>query len=467
MSWLATWVASGDARRRWALATLLEAAGIPARAVDDPSAARPGPLLAYGDVAPGPDRCVIPVDEGAPLAWPEAMTMPGVDAAALGAVLPVDVVRQVERMLTDEPHAEASREDRDRHGRLQFRASTPERHGLGSVAIIDRTANVVAAWLESQLAIRPVPRWPDGARAAVVLSHDVDHPDRYGILRAVLRDPRRVRSAPRTLTVRALYEARLRLRDRAPGEFWAFDALVRSEAARGFTSTYLFSSMPFHGPWGTTLDVAYDVAEPRFRPVFEQLAGSGNEIGLHAGYAAHAARGRIAAERRRLERAANQEIRGVRHHYWQLGPDPAATFAEQQAAGLAWDSSLAFNDHPGFRRSISLPFSPWDPASERPLALLEIPTACMDGSLLYRHEHVDAAVAAVDALLSEVTAAGGALVLDWHLQASVVTNREYRAWAEAYQAILDVVAAKRDMWVTALDRLDRWWTNRRATLRLG
>jgi hypothetical protein len=157
-------------------------------------------------------------------------------------------------------------------------------------------------------------------------------------------------------------------------------------------------------------------------------------------------------------------ISGNRHHYWHLGPDPAATLREHEAAGLAWDASLAFNEDVGFRRATTLPFHPWDAALARPLRLLELPTACMDGNFFYRSQHVDAAVAAVAGLLDVIAAAGGALVLDWHLQASVPTNPEYRAWAEAYQAILDLVAARSDAWVTDLDRLADHWERRRASL---
>jgi hypothetical protein len=466
MTWLATWVEDGDPRRRWALAGLLRAAGIPSREVESPGSERPGALLVHGDRPAGPGMLVIPIDDAAPLAWDDAIAGGDrLEAAIAGLRLPVDVVRQVGRLLRDEPDAAATSDALDVHGRLRRAGSAAERAHLGGVPIVDRTVDAVGRWVEQRTGIARQPRWPDGARAVVGLSHDVDHPDRYGILRAVTRNPARLRTAPRTLLARALSEARARRRDPAPGEFWAFDALVESEARRGFTSTYHFAAMPFHGPWGSLYDVAYDVAEPRFRRVFERLRATDNGIALHTGYEAYAAPGRVAAERQRLERAAGTEIRGNRHHYWHLGPDPAATLREHETAGFTWDASLAFNEDLGFRRATTLPFHPWDDVAARPLRLLELPTACMDGNLFYRSQDVDAAVAAVSGLLDTTAAGGGALVIDWHLQASVPTNREYRAWAEAYQAILDVVAARPGLWVTGLDALADWWTTSGAALR--
>ena len=142
--------------------------------------------------------------------------------------------------------------------------------------------------------------------------------------------------------------------------------------------------------------------------MFERLRATGNGVGLHTGYAAFAAPGRVAEERRRLADAAGMEIAGNRHHYWHLGPEPGATLREHEAAGLTWDASLAFNEDVGFRRATTLPFHPWDDSLARPLRLLELPTACMDGNLLYRS--VDAAVAAVAALLDVIAGSGGALV---------------------------------------------------------
>jgi hypothetical protein len=408
---------------------------------------------------------VIPIDDEAALAWPAAIDGGASLAAAIAEPrLPVDVVRQVARLLRDEPDARPGPGATDAHGRLRRSGSALERAGLGDRPVVDRTITAVGAWIERHGGPPSVPRWPGEARAAVALSHDVDHPDRYGILQAVGRHPERLRRAPQTFFKRAWAEGRARRRDPDPGAFWAFDALIDEEARRGLTSTYLFAAMPFHGPWGTTRDVAYDVRERRFQPVFKRLRATGNGIGLHTGYAAWEAPGRVAAERRRLADAAGVEIAGNRHHYWHLGPEPGVTLREHEAAGLAWDASLAFNEAVGFRRATTLPFNPWDDTLRRPLRVLQLPTACMDGSLLYRMRDVDAAVAVVAGLLDVVADAGGSLVLDWHLQASVPTNPEYRAWAEAYLAILDLVAGRTDLWVTDLDRLARHWTARRALL---
>jgi len=463
MSWIATWVEDGDPVRAWALATLLDAAGVPARPVAGPDTPRPGLLLVHGDVPTGNGVLVIPIDDDAPLAWPAALNGgQELKAATAAPWLPADIVGQAARLLRDEPHRSPDPASLDRHGRLRRDASVPEVARVGGVPIVDLLANALGHWLDRHGGPARRPRWPGHARAAVGLSHDVDHPDRYGILRAVSRNPLRLRSAPRTLADKALHEARARRRDPDPEAFWAFEALIESEGRRGFTSTYHFAATPFYGATGAPFDVAYDVTERRFRPVFERLRATGNPVALHTGYDAYAAPGRIGDEKRRLEAAVGGPIVGNRHHYWHLGPDIAATLREHEAAGFAWDASLAFNEAMGFRRSTTLPFHPWDEALGRPLRTLQLPTTCMDGNLFYTSADVDAAVAAISGLLDTVVAAGGSFVIDWHLQASVPTNHEYRAWADAYQAVLDLVAARPDVWVADLDAIARWWPERMA-----
>ena len=463
MVWIATWVDGGDPVRAWALASLLDAAGVPARPVPSPQAPRPGLLLAHGDVPAGEGVLVIPIDEDAPLAWPAAISGgEALEAEIAAPRLPVDIVRQAARLLRDEPHDHLDASALDAHGRLRREASAVAMAGLGGVPIVDRLVEALGQWLDRQGGPVRRPRWPGRARAAVGLSHDVDHPDRYGIYRAVSGNLLRLRPAPRTLAAKAIREARARRRDSDPEAFWSFDALMEAEGRHGFTSTYFLASMPFYGSWGSPYDVAYDVTEPRFRPVFERLRATGNPIGLHTGYLAFAAEGRIAEERRRLETAVGAPVAGNRHHYWHLGPNPAAAFREQEAAGFAWDASLAFNESMGFRRSTTLPFRPWDDAQARPLRVLEIPTTCMDGNLFYRSTDVDVALAAIDSTLATVIDSGGMFVIDWHLQASVSTNREYRAWATVYQQVLDVIAARPDLWVADLDAVARWWPERMA-----
>jgi len=194
------------------------------------------------------------------------------------------------------------------------------------------------------------------------------------------------------------------------------------------------------------------------------LLDDGFEIGLHASYRAHEDPARVVAEGARLADVAGRAVPGLRHHYWQLGPDESATLRAHEAAGFTYDSSLAFNDHVGFRRGVALPFRPFDAVLGRPLRTIQIPTFCMDGNLFPAPGDIDEAVATVDRLIDGIVATGGLGAIDWHIQTSYPRNPTFAAWGTAYQEILKRLAARPDVWVTGLEAIASWVARRSAGL---
>jgi hypothetical protein len=444
------------------LAFLFDSLGI------DAEPARPpelwdGPHLVYGgDPAVRPDGVSI-VERAGDLLWHELLDV-GPDPRADDGRVPFDLVGAIGAFLRDEADADAPPDASDAHGRLTYAASLPARTGYGHIPIVNVYVGYLERLLRDRLGVVGRPRWPDGKRAAIALSHDVDMPDRYALLQSGLR-PWRLRRNARGYARSTARLARARLGDRTPGDFWLFDDVARSERDHGFRSTFFFSAVPFHHAHGDPVDVLYDVRDPRFRPVFERLLDDGFDIGLHASYRAFEEPERLATERAALAGAARTAIPGIRHHYWHLGPDIAATLRGHEAAGFEFDSSIAFNDHVGFRRSVALPFHPFDPVLGRPLRTIQIPTFCMDGNLFYTSDDVEAGVSAVDALVDEIVATGGVGSIDWHIQTSYPANPEFRSWGIAYQEILGGLAGRPDVWVTDMASIARWSAARSAATR--
>jgi hypothetical protein len=420
--------------------------------------------LVYGPTAAArPNGISIP-ERPDDLLWPQVVADP--DAVALGGDLPFDIIAAIGSFLRDDVHRDADPAGLDELGRLTYAASWPARAGLGPIPIVNSYVAYLARMIRVRLGVEGLPRWPEGRRAAIGLSHDVDQPDKYAMLECFLR-PWRFRGLPRSAIRSTARLARVRMRDSQPRDWWLFREVMESEGRRGLRSTFFFAATPFHSARGARLDVAYDVSAARFRPVLRAMREGGFEVGLHAGYRAHEHAPWLAAERHRLSDAAGTEIRGVRHHYWNLGPGIEATLRSHEQAGLAYDTSLAFNDHLGFRRSVALPFRPFDPVLCRPLRTLQLPTFCMDGNMFYTSSDVDVAVSAVGDLIGRIVDTGGIGAIDWHIQTSYPGNREFRAWGVAYQAILDMLAGRQEVWVTNLGAIERWVSNRAAALAAG
>jgi hypothetical protein len=438
---------------RYVIGFVADALGL--RAVEtDATASRP--LLYYGNEPPeGLRGIVIPRHPGDVL-WRELLDG-ALDPAAIGPRLSFDLISAIGALLTDAVNAGRPR---DRHGRLPFAASFQAEQMLGEEPLVDRYLGALRVVIRRELGAKVRPRWPEGKRAAIGLSHDVDRPYKWGILRAIRegRHPPSIGALPR-FAAKAAYTAVQRVR-RPIDDFWLFERILEGEERHGFRSTFFFASMPAFGAWGSFEDVYYEIAWPRFGPVFASLRESGFGIGLHASYGAHRGLERLTFERDRLGQVAEVEPRGVRHHLWHLGPDEPAALRLHERAGFAFDASLAFNDHLGFRRNVALPFRPWDPLENRPLRTLQLPTFCMDGTLFYGGSSVADAIQQVERYLAAIKAVGGFGSIDWHVRSSIPANREFRPWGEAYLAILARLAADPQLWVTSLDEVAAWVESR-------
>lgn len=438
---------------RYVVGFVADALGL--RAVEtDASADRS--ILYYGNEPPAGLRGVVIPRHTGDLLWPELLAG-SLDPAAIGPRLPFDLISAIGALLTDAVNAGRPR---DRHGRLPYAASFQAERIVGEEPLVDRYLEVLRIVIGREVEAQLRPRWPEGKRAAIGLSHDVDRPYKWGILRAIRegRHPPGIGALPR-FTAKAAYTAFQRAR-RPIDDFWLFDRIVEAEQQHGFRSTFFFASMPAFGAWGTFEDVYYELAWPRFAPVFANLRQAGFGIGLHASYGAHRGLERLKFERDRLGSLSGVEPRGVRHHLWHLGPDEPAALRLHEQAGFAFDASLAFNDHLGFRRNVALPFRPWDPLESRPLRTLQLPTFCMDGNLFYGGSSVADAIQQVDRSLAAIKGVGGFGSIDWHVRSSIPANPEFRPWGKAYLAILERLAADPELWVTSLDEVAAWVESR-------
>ena len=282
--------------------------------------------------------------------------------------------------------------------------------------------------------------YPGGERFLVALTHDVD-------LLGVGGFP----AALRRLAAGVVRRSPERLR-----EGWAFllDAFARRDPA------FLLERM---GPPSTCFflvrqDDPHDGYPKRYRPALpkalERAAADGREVALHASYRARDREGGIAEEARLLD-----DVEGLRHHYLRSNPERLA--AELGAAGLRYDSSIAWAPRPGLRAGTPYPYRLWD-AERREPGAWELPLVVMDASLAEeRYGGLDAErgfEAAVEAL-EPVAEHGGAVAILWHPPSH--HPRLSRGYDRVYTRLLDWIHGHGGWTGTASEVLDRWEARRR------
>lgn len=252
-------------------------------------------------------------------------------------------------------YAAASRE-------ADFRRLPDPAFGLDSEPWVDR-------WMFRLLGLLPrcrarVENLP--TRARIWLTHDLDNLSKWR-LRSV---------AGQTLrTPMQLARGRWGLLKRNWGEIAAraftgrdpYDCMARVHSLEGRRRSASF----FLANGRDHLIHRYELSRPRYRRVLRECLDAGKDLGLHGQVHAISDAAGIRSERDKISGLAGRPIQLNRQHY--LRWDVAETFAHLESAGIKVDSTLGYNDTPGFRCGTAWPFLWFDCGTDRPTRLLEAP----------------------------------------------------------------------------------------------
>lgn len=277
-----------------------------------------------------------------------------------------------------------------------------------------------------------------GARpnARLIVTHDVDAVKKTAAIRAkqsafqVFKAVRSVGRGQVGLAARSLGRG---IQFFAGQEnYWSFPRLMREEQSRGMRSHFNFYGAKHRRGKEHLLDPSYDVAEPHIVSAVQELAAGGWTVGLHQAYNSWESAGRMAEERERVEKSAGREVTSCRQHWLRFSWEK--TWAAQSAAGLRQDTTLGFNDRPGFRNGAALASMPFDPWTCRETSIETLPMILMDSHLYdYEEYSPESRRERIASLCRELKATGGTATAIWHTQ---VLGNDYR-WGDGYIELLD------------------------------
>jgi hypothetical protein len=218
-------------------------------------------------------------------------------------------------------------------------------------------------------------------------------------------------------------------------DWWAFDQMLQWEADAGISATYHFHTDQQPKTLKRWLfDPGYDIATPKLRSLLHQLAAHGHTIGLHPGFETWQDPKQITAQRAWVEQAAGVQVSHCRQHWlrfsWQT------TWAAQQSAGLMHDTTLMFNDRPGFRNSSAISWQPWHAQHASALDLTAMPSVFMD-SHFYDYQPMLPAErqSAMRYWIQECYSVGGEAAVLWHPH--TLTN-DY-GWADGFRDAISLI----------------------------
>jgi len=280
-------------------------------------------------------------------------------------------------------------------------------------------------------------------KATIVLTHDVDAIRLTPEIR-LKQTAFQLANGTRAALNGRLDTVRVRLRDAARFAFANGDLRTLARVRDLEQSAGLRSILHFYGgkaglrrasPRRLLIDPAYDIASPELREQLVAFRDGGWTIGLHQSFDAWQDGAAMLAERRKVAEAAGANVTHCRQHW--LHFSWKSTWAAQQAAGLTFDSTLGFNDRPGFRAGHALRIQPWDSDREMAMGIETTPMLFMD-SHFYDYAGADAPPVAreMKRWLDEVKSVGGEVTVNWHTH----TITDIYGWGDGYESLLELMA---------------------------
>lgn len=326
----------------------------------------------------------------------------------------------------------------DGHGRFPAVASHAYKHGYLERPIVDEWLHILGQVIQRT--------WPQlkmrQHQFELTLSHDVDHPSRYGFLRprALLSEMARGLLRRRNLGEVLMapwinFKTRYTLHSSDP--YNTFEWIMDMSDKRGLCSAFYFIC----GRTNASKDANYNPEHPAIRELIRNIHARGHEIGLHPSYETYKSPEIIRAEAQRLRgichaEGVNQPIWGGRMHYLRWAQP--ITMNAWQEAGMDYDSTLGYADLPGFRCGTCFEYPAFDPVQGQQLELRIRPLIAMECTITAsRYMGLGLGERALEkftALARACRSVNGRYALLWH-NSELSTKAE----RELYVSILDAM----------------------------
>jgi len=329
---------------------------------------------------------------------------------------PIDLLASM--LLTLSRFEELQSDERDMHGRFLAAQSVALRHNFLHRPIVDEYGLALQQVIELLL-----PAWrPPERKLRVKLSHDVDE---VGIPLDLTNSlGHTVKRHKPFATLRDLLGPALGLR---PSLLEAVFRITELSKNHGLASALYWKHSP-KSAW----DSGYDLSMKHVHKVVSCLKNEGVELGVHPSYYTFNDLHRLGDEVEQICEVFDESRVGGRQHFLRWHP---RTWHDWEQCGLAYDSTVGFSDHIGFRAGTCVPYRPWSLELDREIDLLEIPLLAMDVTLAY---YMDLAPEeSVELLLQcaqRCEIVGGVFTLLWHNRSLLDPN-----YGQAYQTVLDAL----------------------------
>ncbi len=286
------------------------------------------------------------------------------------------------------------------------------------------------------------PKYPNGKKFAVCLSHDID----------VLYDERSAKQLLKNTLVSAV-------KLNADKFTKSIKAAYKREINPNYNLAKTFKIENKYGAKSSTYFLALNATEEDHNYHLDAITESINEvvknkgeIGLHGGHQAYNDINKIAQEKLKLETVIGSKVVGYRNHYLRFTTPHTWEYLNQ--LGFLYDTTYGYADCLGFRNGMCYPFNPYLNNTKEFLNIVELPLVIMDVTLWgYMRLTPTEQLNLCKNLIDKVAAIHGVVTIVWH------NTHMLGAEGALYEAIIKYAAEKGAWLTTAQDIVTHWQDN--------
>ncbi|NVO85216.1 DUF7033 domain-containing protein [Hymenobacter terrestris] len=338
-------------------------------------------------------------------------------------------------------------EERDQHGRFPYAASVQARYGFVAVPVVNYYFDILKTAVEhvTGQVLKPR-RWANGVTWAAFITHDIDN------LRSAWKQPAKAALQRGNL----LGFGQQLWRHLTQKDAWDNLELVQQTVAEyGAKSTFFF--LPEHRKSANGTPNA-DYRYHQLDKSIDTLLQAGAEVALHGSIGTAIDEEQLLHEAVKIYRS-EHTAQGLRFHYLSWEPRITPNLIDELTS--AYDSTLGFAEHYGFRNSYCLPFQPFNFRTGKAYDFLEIPLNVMDTTLhhpRYLQLAPDEILPALTPMFQEIERFGGVCTVLWHNENFDPANQHNGP--EQFRAIMEYLRGRDVAFVNGQDILFRQETVR-------
>ncbi len=229
--------------------------------------------------------------------------------------------------------------------------------------------------------------------------------------------------------------------------YWNFREISDLEKKLGVNSTFFFLPKDRRH-----VDSYYNLRDRKIAELIQFLKDENHEIGLHGTVRSSESADAIKKIHSDFLSAADLSITGIRQH--RLMWNHPSTAINHCECGIAYDSTLGYAEHEGFRNSYCHPFKIFDFKNNCTLPYWEIPLNVMDSTLFhYRKLSLNEAMLSAEKIRDEVIRFNGVFTLLWHN--SYFNEKEVPGVTRFYASLLQKIMAEKPEVLTGLQIVQR------------